>query len=365
MRVLLSYPSEVDKGEGMHYARALQRMGHEVCQVNVASSFRGKNLPGRIIKGYCADVTLTDLMDVHGSPDLFLYIEPLGLLPRGMDTSPIPMACVISDTHRNLRARQKLARLFDHVFLYHRNYVRHFQEHPQGAVHWLPYACDTECFCDLGLPRDLDIAFIGQLFKPRSRRRRIVDALGQRYSLNEQRYYRQEEIPKIYSRTKIVLNLPAADDLNFRVFEAMSCGALLVTERIASGQEELFQEDVHYVAFNGEKELFDKIEHYLEHEDQRLKIAQAGHEEVMQHHTLDLRLRTLLEKVRTGPQDGAPVRRMPPTEVRRLYASVYERAGRVDALLTMAAEQRHDLGARLWLLVMATKSFLRRAILGW
>ena len=365
MKILLSYASEYDKGEGVHCSRVFRRLGHEVCEVNVAASVSGIGPPGRLVRGYPPDVSIQQLIDEHGKADLFLYIEPLGLIPRHLDSSPIPTACLLSDVHRGLKARLMLAKLFDQVFLYQRNYVGRFRDHDPGAVHWLPYACDIEMFRDLRLPRDLDVAFIGQLFHPRSERRRIISVLARKYRMNGQRYYLQKEIPEVYSRAKIVVNLPVGDDLNFRFFEALSCGALLLTKRLANGQEELFREDVHYAAFTNEKELLEKVEFYLRNEEERKKIALAGHEEVVKNHSLATRLETLLDKVRSGPVSSAPVRNMKKDAVLSLYASVYERAGRVEALLRLAAELKQNPTARLLLLAMAFKSFTRRSVFGW
>lgn len=365
MKILLSYASEYDKGEGVHFRRVLRRLGHAVCEVNVAATVSGLGVPGRVVRGYTPEVTIQELLDDHRNADLFLYIEPLGLIPRGLESSPIPTACVLCDVHRNLKSRQVLAQLFDHVFLYHRNYVGKFCDHPPGDVHWLPYACDTEVFRDLGLPRDFDVAFIGQLFDRRSERRRVIEALTRQYHINEQRYYLQNEIPQVYSRAKIVVNIPALDDLNFRFFEALSCGALLLTKRLANGQEELFKEDIHYVAFGSEQELFDKVELYLRNDEERNKIALAGHEEVLRHHSLARRLETLLDKTRSGPAFSAPVRKLEKDRVLNLYASVYERAGRVEALLKLGAGQRGRPAVRLRMLAMALKSFSRRVVFGW
>jgi hypothetical protein len=365
MRIFLSYPSQYDKGEGVHFSRVLRRLGHEVCELNVSASVNGLGVPGRVIKGYPPGAAIQDLIGEYRNADLYLYIEPLGLIPRGLESSSIPTACVLCDTHRNLKPRQTLAKLFDHVFLYQRNYVDKFVEHGQGMVHWLPYACDTDFFKDLKLNRDLDIAFIGELLNHRSERSQIIGALARKYCLNEQRYYLQQEIPQVYSRAKIVVNIPAGDDLNFRFFEALSCGALLLTKRIANGQEELFKEDVHYVAFVGKQELLDKVEFYLRNDEERKKIALVGHEEVVRNHTLAQRLQTLLDRVQSGPQWSAPVRKLGKDAVLKLYASVYERTGRVEALLRLAAEQRQNPAMRVRLLTMGAKSFLRRAMFGW
>jgi hypothetical protein len=362
MKVLLSYASHFDKGEGIHYGRVLRRLGHDVVELNVGSSASDWGEPGRSVSGFAAEVSIDELCSVVGPADLYLYVEPLGLIPRGLERSPVPTACVICDTHRNLPARRELARLFDSVFLYQRNYLRDFDEHPAGAVQWLPYACDTETFRDLGVTRDLDVGFVGQLFAPGSERQRILEQLSRKYRVNEQRKYLQSEIPEIYSRSKIVLNLPIGDDLNFRFFEALSCGAMLLTRRMPNGQELLFREGEHYAAFDNEAELLDKVKYYLSHEEERRRIAAAGAAEVQQKHTLDLRVRDLLERVKAGPAKSAPVRTMSRRSVVKTYASVLERMGRVESILRLAA-QNPDFRwtARLF----ALRAFSRRMLRNW
>lgn len=362
MKVLLSYPSEHELGEGRHYQRVLQRLGHQVYVVNVATRWWSAP-PGQFAKGYPPDITISELLANCGGADLFLWIEPFGLIPQGLEASPIPTAAVIGDVHRRLKPRLILARFFDHIFLYQRNYLGMFREHPQGAVQWLPYACDTEVFRDLHLSRDLDVAFIGTLSHPG--RRRILETLARRYHLNELRFYRQEEIPEVYSRAKIVLNMPVGNDLNFRFFEALSCGAMLLTKRAANGQEELFQEGVHYVAYSNEHELFEKVNYYLHHERERERIARAGYEVVQERHTLAHRVQSLLEAIRQGPAFGAPIRKMGKRAAMHLYARIYERYGHVEALLRMAAAHRDRPLDRLYFLSMGLKGFLRRAVLSW
>ncbi len=349
----------------MHYVRVLRHMGHEVIVLNVAETDRGLNPHGHLVKGYPAYVTLDELITENGMPDIYLYIEPKGLIPRGIESSSIPTACVLSDVHRNLAARKNLAKMFDYVFLYQRNYVKEFSDHDKSAVSWLPYACDTEFFKNLGLQHNIDVAFIGKLHGNKNDRKRIVDTLSQKYCINEQRYYLQEEIPKIYSSAKIVINMPLGDDLNFRFFEALSCGSLLITKRENNGQEELFKEDVHYVAFNDETELLSKIEYYLNNEEERARIASAGYKEIVSKHTLEKRVDVLLKNVQKGPKFSAPVRKMNKGDVLRVYADIYERAGRIEALLRIAAENKSMLNLRIRLLNSAFKSFIRRALLAW
>jgi spore maturation protein CgeB len=64
-------------------------------------------------------------------------------------------------------------------------------------------------------------------------------------------------------RATIVMNVRLGDDLNFRFFEALSCGALLLTRRQKDGHEILFKEGVHFAAFTRTTELTKQVDRYL------------------------------------------------------------------------------------------------------
>ena len=275
-----------------------------------------------------------------------------------MERAPFPTACILCDTHRYLEARQKLARFFDHVFIYHRNYLRHFQEHTAGHVHWNPYYVDIAFFHPNGSDRDIDVAFVGQLHQF-PERVNLIRRLSERYKMNEPRFYSQKEIPGVYSRAKIVLNLPLADDLNFRTFEAMSCGAMLLTRRVNNGQEVFFEEGKHYAAFGDEQELFEKVAYYISHPEERGAIAGAGLAEVQLNHRLEQRLEVLFSKVQESLGRCAPIRGMSPSRVDRQYAWLYEYLRMAEPGLRLAKDARQ--AGRSWvpLLVPPLRSMLR------
>lgn len=364
MKIILSYSSQHDKSEGVHYLNVLRRMGHEVVVVNVGASSDGMLGKRKFVSGYPGDLHLDELLKETGAVDLFLYIEPFGLIPQGMENAPMPTACILSDCHLNLPPRVVLGKLFDHVFIYQRNYLSAFSNQPSS--HWLPYACDVEFFKDKEVLRDLDIASVGQTGKGHEKRREILQSLSSQYTVNEQRSYNKIEIPAIYSRAKITVNVPIRGDLNFRFFEAISCGSLLLTERLKNGQEELFEEDVHYVAYDSKAELKQKVDYYLKNDIERVRIAQAGKEEVLKNHTMEIRLKKILAKITSeSSQMLAPIRRMGPAERIGIYGSYYERAGYVETLLKLASMQSVGYASRWKYLAFAAKSFLRRALLKW
>lgn len=358
MNILYSSVSGHDKGEASTHRKVLAQLSHRVFWAT-APSYSGEIDLGHFPEpGFQVGTTLSNILrHIDAMPDLFLYVEPLGLIPEGIENAPFPTACIISDFHNQLKPRQRLAHFFDHVFVYHRNYLGVVTKHPKGNVHWWPYSCDLDVFHPLPIERDLDVAFVGQLVN--EERHRVTAEVARRWNLNEQRYYKQHEIPEVYSRAKIVINLPLKDDLNFRVFEAMSCGALLLTRRVANGQELLFEEGVHFAAFETEAELYDKIDYYLSHESERAAIAAAGLAEIRANHRLEQRLTQLLDIVQSNPEPVAPIRCMQPHDVDLYYALLYEHWRKIDAIASLV--QRARRANRRWyhLMAPALRAFLR------
>ena len=359
MNILFSSLSGHDQTTKQQNLAVIKRLGHKVFCFSVPASIDDSLRGMRAEAGFAPETNLDVLTRLAGfEPDLFLYMEPNGLIPRGLEHASFPTACILSDTHMGLEARQNQALFFDHVFLYHRNYLRYFISHPDGYVHWQPCACDLELLHPQGCRRDLDVAFVGQLAL--QSRGSVIATLSQRYKMNEPRYYSQQEIAAIYSRAKIVLNLPLKDDLNFRTFEAMSCGAMLLTRRVNNGQELLFEEGKHYAAFADEKELFDKVAYYVAHPEECAMIAAAGLAEIQQHHRLEQRMDELLNIVRNRPERVAPIRNMSSAQVDRQYAWLYEYWRMVEPGLILAREARHAGRPWLPLLMPAIRSVLRR-----
>jgi glycosyltransferase involved in cell wall biosynthesis len=80
-----------------------------------------------------------------------------------------------------------------------------------------------------------------------------------------------------------------------RVFEAVACGSLPVTNDLAeNGQGELFGDGVHLVTYRDGGEMLEKIGYYLAHEEEREAIAAAGRAEAVARHTYRHRMERLL-----------------------------------------------------------------------
>ena len=100
------------------------------------------------------------------------------------------------------------------------------------------------------------------------------------------RYY------EILARSKLTFNshIDCAEQYagNMRLFEATGAGACLVTDR-KSNLAELFEPDVELVTYGSAEECAEKVNYLLDHDEQRVAIAAAGHRRVLRDHTFEQR----------------------------------------------------------------------------
>jgi hypothetical protein len=80
-----------------------------------------------------------------------------------------------------------------------------------------------------------------------------------------------------------------------RVFEILASGSLLL-ELKNPATERLFKSDFDYVDFSNPKEMVDKINYYLEHENERKKIAEQGYKTYNKYYTAQIFWDNIIEK---------------------------------------------------------------------
>jgi len=157
-----------------------------------------------------------------------------------------PAAFWAIDTHRDFGRRQRQAAGFGAVFAAQKEGAERLRREGLANCEWLPLACDPQIHRRLEMEKDYDVAFVGHINTPR--RQEFLEAVRQRFPQSFLGPAPHTEMSEIYSRAHVVVNCCLNNDLNMRVFEALSCGALLVTNRLTgNGQEELFQDRVHLV----------------------------------------------------------------------------------------------------------------------
>jgi spore maturation protein CgeB len=243
------------------------------------------------------DVLLNKIFQLEVKPplphvDLILVVDPVR---RKLDFSHLDVktAYYAIDTHTAFQEHIRFANVmdYDYVFVAQKDHVSKYVEAGCDKVYWLPLACDPEIHRRHLLPMKYDLSFVGKIWRNRER---ITKELGENFKMFVGRAY-LHDMATIYSQSKMVLNISYRGDLNMRIFEVMSCGRLLLTNRIQNGLEELFKNGKHLVVYEDMKDLFEKIRYYLKEEKEREKIALSGQKEVRAKHTYRHRVKKILD----------------------------------------------------------------------
>ena len=137
---------------------------------------------------------------------------------------------------------------------------------------WLPLACDPQIHGKAEVPKQLDLAFVGNNCP--GERERLLEEIQKRYPNSFIGRRTHLEMAQIYSASRLVFNRSVKNDVNMRVFEAVCSGSLLITNDLSdNGLSQLFQDGVHLATYSCDEELFDKIAYYLKHDEVRERIA--------------------------------------------------------------------------------------------
>jgi len=207
---------------------------------------------------------------------------------------------------------------YDCYFTYSRKLIPKLYKLKAKRVEHLPFAWDPELHPPININSDdiqkykSDIAFIGNWSPEREKwLESIADmdlAIWGTYLWERVRkgspllskWRRKaligEKFAKVSRSAKImlnILNLQNKGSHNMRTFEVPGCGGFLLTER-SEEQCEFFEEGKEIACFSTPKELREKIEYYLNHEEERRKMAKTAHEKV-KNHTYLHRARRILQ----------------------------------------------------------------------
>jgi FkbM family methyltransferase len=228
-----------------------------------------------------------------------LYVQIDDGLETHLPASLHPCAWWAIDTHLNFDWCLEKAREFDFVFAAQRDGAERLRQAGISSASWLPLACDPEFHRKHDVAKEFDICFVGHMFP--GPRQELVELLQKHYPgmFVGQRFF--EEMAQTYSASHLVFNRSIGNDVNMRVFEALACGSLLLTNDLRdNGQEELFRDGVHLATYANAEELLDKTGFYLKHEEMRERIAKGGRAEVYARHTYRSRMERLLTEVGTA-----------------------------------------------------------------
>lgn len=215
---------------------------------------------------------------------------------------------VASDTHLGKEYRFKKAECFDYVFFNQKAAVDEYNQTHENKAMWLPHAADPAAYPKIEIIKKWDVAFVGHVQEtPNYNGITRIDALDRLFKEFPNFYYGSrhpgfpeknlfEDAAKKFSQSKVVFNISIKDDINMRAFETLSTRSFLLTNYIPT-LGDLFEDGKHLVTYKTLDEMVEKARHYIEHDDEREAIAEAGYNEFISKHTYKHRVETVLKTI--------------------------------------------------------------------
>lgn len=214
---------------------------------------------------------------------------------------------------------------YSEVFVIDKSWMPVLEFFNPGHIHYLPHAGDVLNFKPLGLAKEVDIAFGGTMalrmpngpagylraellaalagagFKIRAYAGGIRETFREFPALKNIEYYdgykSHEELNRLYNQARIVLSIHSPQlkgGVSPRVFDAALSGAFQLVE-YKPDMPELFSEGVK--CFKNKKELIELVRYYIEHDDERERLAKIAHQTAANCHTFTSRAQEILKIV--------------------------------------------------------------------
>jgi len=275
--------------DGLYFKRQLAELGHEVLSIGQDPEHdlqieRHLSLKGLVAfldsKGFKPDVTLwCDLC----RPPLVAGFESLPALTVGFSIDQY-----LNPWHVPYSAA------FDLMLVAQKDYVGMFEHKlfPRPA-RWLPLFCG-EGDVDPGLDRDVPVSFVGTMEGSINvRRKAFFDGFKRRHPI----YVTTGEYQPVFARSRIVLNQSAAGELNFRLFQALACGAAVLNEDVQNGLDDIFTPGVNLLPPYRAGDPADAARiarEWLGRPGELAEIARAGRDLVLAGHSAASRVDSLL-----------------------------------------------------------------------
>ncbi|GAB7022188.1 glycosyltransferase family protein [Salidesulfovibrio brasiliensis] len=244
--------------------------------------------------------TLLDLpaaLEKHGfEPELVCQQENLArrIFITGLESVDCPRFFWAIDPHLNAYWHSCYAKLFDLTFCTQDRWREAVGAHGARTAHlpWYGQRMEWRPFST----RSTTLAFAGRVTPQRPSRHWMIETLRERYG--ERLTVRDDmtvpEMMDFYADARIAPNESILGEVNFRLFEAASCGCLPVTQNLGSEQDALFEPGVETAVYSDVAEMRAVIDRLLADERGCQAMARAGWERLNRDHLPEHRAKTIL-----------------------------------------------------------------------
>lgn len=194
------------------------------------------------------------------------------------------------DSHCVLQQHQYLCQLLKIDILL--NSTESYIPNYNGLVkksYWFPNAYPDDLMKPLDIEKTIDIGFCGNVLN----RGHIIDSLD-KYGIRKDIFVIGDDMVNAINSYKIHLNCNISNDINYRTFETCGCKTMLLTN-YTPGLERLFDIGKEIVVYTSIEDLDNKVKYYLENDNERNIIAEAGYQRSKREHTYFERSKKLVE----------------------------------------------------------------------
>jgi hypothetical protein len=221
-------------------------------------------------------------------PDCVIQQETLvpgeRALVSGLENAGCPTLFVAVDAHLNLYWQRHYSRLFDAVLTPHRSL---FAALPAGDAHprvaLLPHAGVARPWTPHA-EREHPLAFCGRLTETRPARAWMVEFLRKHFGLLHREGLSFEDMLGFYSATRIVPNEAICFEVNFRLLEAASCGAAVITPECGPDQDAVFERGKEMLVYRNGAELHEHAARLLRNPAEAEALGRAAWERIHKEH---------------------------------------------------------------------------------
>lgn len=269
------------------FASELKELGHHVITCGIRThldlQLEGFEHIHDVFKSLDFNTDEPDLIIIHDESSPWYF--------TGLECVDMPIIFYSVDIHHHHENHICMAGACDYTFVAQRDYIPLFDRLAIDAK-WLPLW--PSVFLEPKAEKELGAVFIGTLNeKLNPDRVKFFKALQDEVDIT----VKQGDYRVIFPKSEMVVNQTVKGDLNFRVFEGMMCGCLMLTEESDNGLLELFENKKHLVTYkkNDYKDAAEKIRYYIENQAELKEIAKNGRDEVLKNHSAMSRAKTLIE----------------------------------------------------------------------
>ncbi len=262
-------------------------------------------------------IIVTEKIDLTIVLHDFLLPEEVSIIK---EKTKSPIVLWFPDALSNFKKSMFLIAKYDFLFFVDKYIVEELKNDLKLNTYFLPQACypkyhnkveltvkDLEKFaCDIANAGNMypsRIALYKQLQKYDLKMWGSPPAVWAKdnslHKIMQNQVVHNHEKSKAFNAAKIVLNNlhPAViNGVNKRTFEIDGCGGFQIT-KYRPIVESLFENDKEIVTYSKFDELIEKIDYYLNHENERKIIAEAGMKRAHKDHTYEVRLKEMLKLI--------------------------------------------------------------------